>query len=59
MASIMFTSKEMTGGGGSTTKKTTKRKVTPASVKAKMKGEAPMEPTLMVKKTTKKKKKNS
>jgi hypothetical protein len=57
MASIMVTqSRTKTGGGGSTKKKTTKRKVTPKSVAAKMKGEKPTEPTIAYKKKTVKKK---
>ena len=54
----MFTSTAKSGGGGSTKKKkkTTKRKITPKSVEAKMKGEKPTEPTLAIR-TVKKKKK--
>jgi len=56
MASIFFTSTIKSGGGGSTKKKTTKRKITPKSVEAKLRGDKPVEPTLAVR-TVKKKKK--
>jgi hypothetical protein len=58
MASIMFEQTKVRSGGGASTKKkkTATRKVTPKSVEAKMKGEKPTEPTLVMAKRTKKKK---
>ena len=58
MASIMFEQTKTKSGGGSSTKKvkkTTKRKITPKSVEAKMKGNKPTEPTLAYAKKKKKK----